>query len=151
MQHRISTGTIIEREDRVLLVRHVKPGAYDFWVAPGGGVKGAETLEAAAAREAREEAGVEVAIGKLAYIEEFFSPECRTVKFWFAARLTGGQLDWTHPEAVAEYITEAAWHPLASLNQLTVFPEMLTTRYITDRDAGFPRPVRLPLREMTFW
>ena len=108
MQHRISTGTIIEREDRVLLVRHVKPGAYDFWVAPGGGVKGAETLEAAAAREAREEAGVEVAIGKLAYIEEFFSPECRTVKFWFAARLTGGQLDWTHPEAAAEHITEAA-------------------------------------------
>jgi len=94
MQHRISTGTIIEHEDRVLLVRHVKPGAYDFWVAPGGGVKGAETLDAAA-REAHEEAGVEVAIGKLLYIEELFNPECRTVKFWFAARQTGGQLDWT--------------------------------------------------------
>ena len=108
MQHRMSTGVIIENEDRVLLVRHIKPGAYDFWVVPSGGVKGAETLEAAAAREAREEAGVEVAIGKLLYIEEFFSPECRTVKFWFAARLTGGQLDWTHPEAAAEHITEAA-------------------------------------------
>ncbi len=131
----------------MLLVRHVKPDAYDFWVAPGGGVKGAETLEAAAAREA----GVEVAIGKLLYIEEFFNPDCRTVKFWFAAQLTGGQLDWAHPEAVAEYITGAAWHPLASLNQLTVFPEMLTTRYVTDRETGFASPIRLPLREMTFW
>lgn len=52
---------------------------------------------------------------------------------------------------MAEYITEAAWHPFASLKQLTVFPEMLTTRYITDRDAGFPSPVLPPLREMTFW
>ena len=135
----------------MLLVRHVKPGAYDFWVAPGGGLKGAERLEAAAAGEAREQAGVEVAIGKLLFIKEFFNPKCRTVKFWFAAQLTGGQLDWTHPEAAAEYITEAAWHPLASLNQLTVFPEMLTTRYITDRDAGFPSPALPPLREMTFW
>lgn len=108
MQHRISTGTIIEHDSRVLLVRHVRPGAYDFCVAPGSGVKGAETLEAAAAREAREEAGVGVAIGKLLCIEELFNPECRTVKFRFAARLTGGQLDWTHPEAVAEHITEAA-------------------------------------------
>ncbi|WP_162527368.1 NUDIX domain-containing protein [Casimicrobium huifangae] len=140
MQHLISTGVIIEHEDRVLLVCHVKPGAYDFWVAPGGGVKGAETLETAATREAREEAGVEVAIGKLLYIEEFFSPECRTVKFWFAARLTGGHLDCTHPEAVAEHITEAAWHPLVSLNQLTVFPEMLTTRYVTDREMGLQAP-----------
>lgn len=99
MQHLISTGVIIEHEDRVLLVRHVKPGAYDFWVAPGAGVKGAERLQAAAAREAREETGVEVAIGKLRYIEEFFNPECRTVKFWFAAQRTGGQLDWTHPRS----------------------------------------------------
>ena len=58
----------------MLLVRHVKPGAYDFWVAPGGGLQGAERLEAAAAGEAREQAGVEVAIGKLLYIEEFLSP-----------------------------------------------------------------------------
>ncbi len=79
-----------------------------------------------------------VVIGKLLYIEEFFNPECRTIKFWFAAQLTGGRLDCTHPEAVPEHITEAAWHPLASLSQLTVFPEMLTTCYVGDRNAGFP-------------
>lgn len=52
---------------------------------------------------------------------------------------------------MAGHITKAAWHPLASLNQLTVFPEMLTTRYVTDRKMGFASPIRLPLREMTFW
>ena len=151
MQHRISAGVIVEHEGRLLLVRHVKPGAYDFWVAPGGGVKGSESLEEAAAREAREETGLEVQVGKLLYVEEFFNPECRHVKFWFTASLIGGQLNWSHPDAVAEHIAQAAWHELGALSTLTVFPSILTTRYARDSEAGFPQPVRLPLREMTFW
>ena len=151
MQHRISADVIVEHEARLLLVRHVKPGAYDFWVAPGGGVKGSESLEEAAAREAREETGLEVQVGKLLYVEEFFNPECRYVKFWFTASLIGGKLNWSHPAAVAEHITQAAWHELGALSGLTVFPPILTTRYARDREAGFPQPVRLPLREMAFW
>jgi 8-oxo-dGTP diphosphatase len=151
MQHRISAGVIIEHDGKVLLVRHVKPGAYDFWVCPGGGVKGSESLEEAAVREAREEAGVDVELGKLIYIEEFFNPDCRHIKFWFTANVVGGQLDWSHPEAIAEYITQAAWHSLSGLDRITVFPDLLSSRYATDRDAGFPSPVRLPLREMAFW
>ena len=42
MKHRISAGVIVEHEDKVLLVHHRKPGAYDFWVAPGGGAIGSE-------------------------------------------------------------------------------------------------------------
>ncbi|SUX29680.1 NUDIX hydrolase [Chromobacterium vaccinii] len=34
MKHRIAAGVIVEHEDRILMVRHCKPGAYDFWVAP---------------------------------------------------------------------------------------------------------------------
>lgn len=151
MQHRISAGGIVVQDDSVLLVRHVKPGAYDFWVAPGGGVKGTESLEAAAAREVREETGVEVEVGALLYIEEFFNPECRFVKFWFAARAVGGQLDCSHPEAVAEHITQVAWHPVDHLAGLTVFPTVLATRLARDRQAAWPQPVRLPLREMAFW
>lgn len=151
VQHRISAGALVEHEGRLLLVNHVKPDAYDFWVAPGGGVKGSESLEEAAVREVREETGIEVAIGKLVYIEEFFNPECRHLKFWFSATATGGQLDWSHPEAAAELITRAGWHSLASLGEHTVFPAVLTSRYSADRDAGFPAVVRLPLREMAFW
>jgi len=42
MKHRISVGVIVEQAERLLLVRHLKPGAYDFWVPPGGGVQGTE-------------------------------------------------------------------------------------------------------------
>ncbi len=37
-QHRISADAIVLQGERLLLVRHVVAGRYDFWVCPGGGV-----------------------------------------------------------------------------------------------------------------
>jgi 8-oxo-dGTP diphosphatase len=108
-QYRISAEAIVEHEARILLVRHVLPGKYDFWVAPGGGVKEDESYEEAAAREVKEETGLAVNVGRLLYIEDLVNPRCRFVKFWFSAQLASGALDISQPEARAEHITEAAW------------------------------------------
>ncbi len=86
MKHRISAGAIVIHEQKILLVNHKKDGHYDFWVAPGGGVKGTETTEQTAIREVKEETGLDISVLKLAYIEELFNSEVRLCKFWYLAK-----------------------------------------------------------------
>ncbi len=151
MNHRISAGALVEHGGKVLLVRHRKEGSYDFWVAPGGGVQGTESLAEAAQREVREETGLEVVADRLVYVEEFYQPDTRHCKFWFSARLVGGTLNWEAPEAVSEHIVEAGWHTKEQVQSLQVFPLELQARYWQDLASGFPGPHHLGLRKMAFW
>lgn len=150
-RHRISAGAIVEHDGRLLLVRHTKPGAYDFWVAPGGGVQGAEPLKDAAIREVMEEAGVVVAPHTLVYIEHLLQPGLRHCKFWFLARFVSGSLSVSAPQARSEHIVEAAWLAREELQDKVVFPPVLTGRYWHDRAPATALPIELPLRQMAFW
>lgn len=147
-RHRLSAGVIVEQAGRLLLVHAVSPGRHDFWVAPGGGVQGSETLAEAAQREAFEEAGLQIEPGRLAYIEELIDGDTRVCKFWFIGHLRGGTLSTAHPQARTEGIVEAAWVSQAELAGRTVFPEVLRDRYWTERDAGWPAPILLPLHRI---
>jgi 8-oxo-dGTP diphosphatase len=151
MNHRISAGMFVLKDERLLMVRHVRVGRYDFWVTPGGGVKGTETLEQTAVREVFEETNLVAVPEKLIYVEEFYSPDTRHCKFWFLGRLTGGTLDVTQPDAQAEYITEAAWLSQTDLQTRQVFPEFAADVFWQDRAAGFPAFRHMGLREMAFW
>lgn len=150
MEHRIAAGALIEHEGRLLLVRCCEPNEYDFWVAPGGGVQGAEDLHAAVVREVREECGLVVEVGPLAYIEDLLSPGQRHCKLWFAARVLGGELSTTHEEALKEHIVEVAWLDSEALRNRRVFPPVLLDRYWEDRTTGFAFPRYLGVREMLF-
>lgn len=151
MAHRISAGAFVEHDGRLLLVRHFRPDRYDFWVAPGGGVIGTESLAAAAAREVHEETGLAVEPDRLVYVEEFHNPHMRYCKFWFTARWCGGTLSVDQPGATGEHIVEAAWHTRAEVARLAVFPSVLQGDYWTDRAAGFPQVRYLGLRAMSVW
>lgn len=149
-QHRLAAGVIVEDNDRILLVRHRKPGIYDFWVAPGGGVEGVEDLASAARREVLEESGVEVELGRIAYIEEFFLGRTRECKIWFLGRATGGVLNATSPEAQREHIVEAAWFSRAELAERTVYPPVLNSTYWEDRRGGVSLPRYFPPRPIEY-
>ena len=108
-------------------------------------------MEEAAVREVWEETGLRAQVGKLLYVEEFENPECRFIKFWFAAEVAEGQISIAHPEAKSEQIVEAAWLAPQEMKDKVVFPALLRSRYAEDKAAGFSAIVRLPLRQMEFW
>ena len=71
-------GGVVLRDGRVLLVR-AKPAPHD-WVLPKGHIDRGEAPADTAAREVREEAGVEAAPGRELGILEFLSPKSGRVR-----------------------------------------------------------------------
>lgn len=149
--YRISAGVLVEHDNRLLMVHHVRPEHYDFWVAPGGGVHGDESYEDAARREVWEETGLRIDVGRLLYVEDLVNPVCRFVKFWFAGSVEGGRLDSSHTEARREHIVGAEWLAPTEFAGKAIYPSLLIDRYGLDRTAGFPGVVRLPMRRMEHW
>lgn len=141
----------MEHEGKILLVRHHKPGAYDFWVAPGGGAEGTEDLRATARREVLEECGLVIEPLLVAYIEEFRNPTQRECKVWFTARLLGGSLNTSAIEATREHIVQAAFLERSEFQGKVVFPPMLSGQYWEDKAHGFAFPKYVGLREMEFY
>ena len=62
-EHRISSRAIIFHDGKLILI-HRKWKRKEYWVTPGGGVEGNETLEEAVKRETREEIGIEINVGE---------------------------------------------------------------------------------------
>ena len=58
----VGVGVVVFRGERVLLIRRGKPPREGSWSLPGGRQRLGETVREAAAREVREEAGLEVEI-----------------------------------------------------------------------------------------
>lgn len=148
MRHRISAGVLIEDHGRILLVHHRRQGRYDFWVPPGGGVEGTEDLESTALREVREECGLEVELGRIAYIEDLYNSTLRICKVWFTGRIIGGTLNTRSAAAAAEHIVEAAFLGRDDFAGRLVYPTMLAAEYWEDRAAGFPEPRYVGLRRL---
>lgn len=90
---------VTDRDDRILVVRttYLGPG----WMLPGGRVEHGETPHEAAARETREETGIDVVIERLLLVD---ARRGRDVSFVFGGRAVGGELD-----AQLGEIAEAGW------------------------------------------
>ena len=82
----------IVRDGRLLLVRCTLPGEPPFWILPGGGREPGESDVEAVAREAREELGVEVEVGRV-LDDVAADPPDGTYARWrtYACRLTAGE------------------------------------------------------------
>ncbi|WP_346913101.1 NUDIX domain-containing protein [uncultured Roseibium sp.] len=150
MQHRISVGTLVLNENRLLLARHYSPGRYDFWAPPGGGVEGDEELQTAAERETFEETGICAQALRIAYIDELIDSDGRMVKFWFFSHYLSGEINVHSNPAAEERITEAGWFRQEELPAGHVFPAALRDDFWCHSFSGFPAPIKLPLLKSIF-
>lgn len=109
---KVAAGCLIVKNDRVLLVkRGIEPG-YGTWVFPGGHVDRGETIEAAALRETREEAGVDAELEELIGLYSY--PGRPVIIAVFRARLAPRS-----PEAyAADETLEVGWFTADEVERL---------------------------------
>ena len=102
VKHRIRAAAIIVDGDSILLVKeetnHPQDGRF-WWIPPGGGVEGDESLEECARRETLEETGLSVDLGNIAYIRQFLEPGYHHCEIFFlATSFSGSVVTGTNPE-----------------------------------------------------
>ncbi len=91
---KLMVDVVIPSEDGIVLIRRASDPFEGRWALPGGFVEVGETVEAAAAREAAEEAGLAVELARLVgvYSDPDRDPRGHNVSVAFLARVVGGDL-----------------------------------------------------------
>jgi len=114
MDPKVAVGTIIVNgEGQIVLVRRAIEPGYGLWVFPGGYVDKGEVVTAAAVREAREEAGLEIQLDRLLNVYSY--PGRPLVVIVYAATAAGSDLCHDEECLEARWFTpdEIPWDRLA--------------------------------------
>jgi mutator protein MutT len=108
-------GAVVRRDGEVLLVR--QSAGYSLagqWTVPWGRVDAGESPMAAAIREVREEAGVEVAVEALLGVQELPEPHLGGVALVYLCKHLGGNLIPRDTETdAARYYSVSAFRSLS--------------------------------------
>ncbi len=151
MRFGISAGAILlDKQDRLLLVHHYKEDEYDFWVPPGGSLKGRESIFDCAKREVQEETGLQVDPGQILYIQEFWEPEYHFVKFFMLGEIGKGELTLQNKDTDEDFLVDARFFTQTEIQTLNVFPTILKDEFWLDFKSGNLATKYLGLEEIKF-
>ena len=87
---KVAVASVIQRSGKVLMIRRAGDPGYGLWSMPGGYLDRGEVVEEAAAREVREETGLDVEVERL--IGLFSEAGNPVIVAAFLAREVGGTL-----------------------------------------------------------
>jgi ADP-ribose pyrophosphatase YjhB (NUDIX family) len=131
---KVVVGSVPEYQGRILLCKRGIEPRLGFWTIPAGFMENDETLEAGAAREALEEAVIDVEIGSLLLLANV--THARQVHVFFRSRMRTPQFSATHESLEVRLVDERdiPWGDLA-------FPstEAALRHFVADRAAGVER------------
>ena len=110
---KVGVAIIITKDDQVLLMKRKGPHGQGIWTTPGGHLDFGETPEQCAAREAKEEVGLDVVdIRFRAVTNDVFESEGQHyISIWMEGKSTSGEPSIAAEEEVAE-IGWFAWNSL---------------------------------------
>ena len=119
----LAVGAAVCWDGRVLVVQRNREPSRGVWTIPGGAVELGERMREAAAREVREECGIEVEVGEVVTVlDNIVHDEDGAVRYHYAivdfsARYLGGEL------SPNEELTGAAWITPAQFDEYGVAPK----------------------------
>lgn len=115
----VGTAIIITNDDKVLLMKRKGPHGHGTWSTPGGHLNFGETLEGCAAREAKEEVGVDVFDVRFQCVtNDFFAEERKHyITVWLGGKPVG------EPTIAAEQeVEEIGWFAWDALPEPLFLP-----------------------------
>ena len=120
---------LIQNEKRqVLLIKRKKDPFKDMWALPGGFVETDEEVQTAAARELKEETGLQVKREKLQFLDYFDAPDRdprgRLISFAFGVKFTDKPTLNAGDDA-----GDARWFPLNELPTLAFDHQTILARW----------------------
>ena len=131
---KLVVGSVPEYQGRILICKRGIEPRLGFWTIPAGFMENDETLEAGAAREAKEEARIDVEIGSLLLLANV--THARQVHVFFRSRMLTPDFGVTHESLEVRLVDERdiPWDDLA-------FPstEAALRAFVEDRAAGVER------------
>ena len=128
---------LLDGGDIALIERQLR--SHHYWMFPGGGIDAGESPEQAAAREAKEELGLDVVVGRrvLELHDWWFG---REVQHFFLATAAGRELSaMSGPEVAAMSATNtyrSAWVPVEEVAALDVLPAAAKEMVVAAAQTG---------------
>lgn len=135
---RVGVGVLlVDALGRVLLTLRKLPPEADCWSIVGGKLDFLEALEACAIREAREEAGVEIAIERLLCVTDHRLPA--EGQHWVSPAYLGRIVSGAARNCEPHKTSEVRWFPLTALPlNLTMTARNAIRAYVPRRTAARP-------------
>jgi 8-oxo-dGTP pyrophosphatase MutT (NUDIX family) len=133
-------------------MHRIKDG-FEYYVFPGGGVEGSETVEQAVVRELFEEATMKVKVGKLLYHHIY---DDDTEQFFYLCEHVDGEPklgNYNEAESMAagNDLYEPIWYDISKINQLILYPIEIRDWLIEDYKSGFintPREATISVHDL---
>ena len=125
MSSKVIRPCVVLLKDRKLLVLKSKYSSGEFYLLPGGGIEGMESLKETAIRETKEETNYDIEIQKLLYLQEWIDEKSdkNVLSVVFLGKIIDGKETHLNDPAIAKgNIKGIEWIDIKDLNKITLYP-----------------------------